>query len=1304
MTISDFYFPFSVSAAFDKDIKFRKGIEARSVIKDQSAICLNKQEKVHIAQLSGSRIEKLKEPARDPKPAAIWLRTLRWLGDTQCGHQVIFKGIRLLRWLGDSSSNAKNLKDAQLNHLSGSPHASKMLHGLSPWIAGMIKEKFLAIKSPLIIREYLMQEPNALNAFVDTLVPHLYCNIAQSIKESRSGISKKRKPVMLVDVVSCLCGIVSKHLSRIQKHLESIDNIPEGEQRNKIIREAFTEIVQEFLSVALPKGIRDLPLPFIPNLSQYIWRTVQKHILPMIAYELYRQMAFPMRAESKMELLQKRGGESLVSLAQVVGRQSAELLPSLLVSKRLSEQSIAASPTTAAIVKSICSFLTGSEQLKKWIAPWLTTQVSLFAAYEDNHLPHLWKLLGGYCEPLVIHIFTHMSQLSSSPTIETVGKTPDAVGVIAIRLLSVCSHFINSRRTLIQERLDRLRCIGRNPKDDQELLHLFHPLAQELLQLMGLDQPANLPVPDFVKELLARQLKEMAPGFLVEQYCAIVDSKVDDQDIGTQLRTLLFDPRYLEDPKVAVDVISSVHKNHGVSANEFSHVFYENLWRASGTANLVLTLEEICTKMASGLVESSMRHLGVAYQSFLADDKNPMIHELNVRLKAIVKTAFLEILAHMISRVEERVPKESDQHPKSLIAINALFQLHAIAHRRLRGITKALCEVAQKYPKGSESYLEETNKLFRGLAADLHEFIGVNPFKNLPIEGLPGGDTLKEVLWKTVKTSLLPAWLCQVYCELTEWQSKTDMLYEELEDAYHSSHPKWVCKVLAQYATDFIRHYLLHSNEETAKLIVEGLGLKELKNNGEYFISQNIRAVEASEDPQFATIWPAITQYAEAIFAKVFGGISQTIQRIELDHPDVTVDAAIQILKDTADHFAIVTKVTEELGVDQSYQVPSADMLAAFREHLHPGVPVKPSDPANMKDQVRLQGFFIPLANKLLKLANISVGDLPIPSSIRQPIGELILNKIFPLILMRCYQKACEPQVRNVLMLHFVQTLYVALNGVKPPKKDHELQEATSYLSPKQQHLYETCGSVVLELVKLIPDTAVQYVFMKEKVKNMSAQAIGNAIMPYLSRWSLLQMIDSIIYSGLPNFHPAKWEGKQGREEFVPRKISVRPDGKMELKPVKDFKFHFTPASNEMNRYEQQKAQEAAKLRRELRDGFTRTISQQLYEKLWAFIQSLWDTMQGQLNDFIETTFPDKGREAKAALDKIFRKLFFDILGTILGFLTTPATALGKYAIEKIIIDRRSEDIIENLQSEVLENLFYKWTDSVIDGLVRLRN
>ncbi|HEV8052729.1 MAG TPA: hypothetical protein VGP47_09550, partial [Parachlamydiaceae bacterium] len=842
----------------------------------------------------------------------------------------------------------------------------------------------------------------------------------------------------------------------------------------------------------------------------------------------------------------------------------------------------------------------------------------------------------------------------------------------------------------------------------------------ELLLMMGLSDPAGLPLPSFLKNVTVDQLKEHTPAFLLRQYVAITNSNVNSSNTHKKLRSLMFDPKNLEDPAIAIKVISELHLGKESIALNMFNQFYKVLWYESGTERIAKTLEMMCSVVASELVDSFMQQLGISDQALLKADRNPYMSKFEARLKSFVGTALVETLVHLMNTIEEKQPALNDSHPKCLIAINALLQLDGMIESRLKGLKINLAKIAEKHPAGTVTHNAEAAMLFGSLAADLHHFFGVNPFKHLPLDGVPAGESIKEILWTSIKDVVLPEAIYKAYEEVTQWQSSLHDSYDELHRSYHTSHPKWACKVLAQYSTDYIRHYLLNSNDNAAKILFESLKsyfkhtnhpsgalvantLNELRSDSEYMLSQNLLAISSNDDIYFSAIWPALTRYTEAVIAKFLAEFSKTLREIERDNPDFIVDLAIQVLKDTANHFSAVGRATDAADVDRAYEIPLAEMLTAFGADLHDGIPLDPSDPVDVKDQVRLQGFFIPLSAKLLKLANLSFKDFPLPSFMRQQMGDLVADTVLPMTMMGSFQKALEPQIRNALMLNFVQTFYAAFNGAEAMKRDGDLEEALVPPNPKQKRLYETCGAVVLELIKLIPDTAVQYVFMKEKVKNMSAEAIGDALMPQLSSLTLLQLIDSSIFSGLPGFHPSKWEGKFGREELVPRKAFVRPDGKMELKPVKDFKFSFPTEQSDMDAFENAMKNDAFAIRKELRDGFTKTISQQLHVKAWAMVKTMWLGLHDHLNDLIERMFPEIGLDVKSMLDTIFGRIFFDVFGSVVQFLFIPIVSLVKFITEKLVIDRRSEDIIENLESEIWENLFYKWTDTVMDALLKLQ-
>lgn len=1258
-------------------------------------------------------------PADVQKSNSIAKRLFSWMANTRIAVWTVKHMLRSTRFymtLGSPTKWSKNQLDQTIEELSGSKYLVQVFHFLSPIIADAIQKRLVTLDLHGSLDAFLKGEHYSLTMFFDAIIPAMYVNIAKSIKES-SPIENtlSNKPITLVDVLNCLCEMVNAHLPHINARIEAIEKIPDPIKRERKLCNLFAPLVEDFLLIAFPEGANELPLTKMPVVSKYLWTSIQKHLLPLMFVSLHRQFASPlnMAKEKKSVLLNTLGGDSLVSLAELAGEKAGETIPTLFLTSASDTQ--LHSPWVNLIAEKFSSLFDGTELTRKRLEAWLGEQLIDLGKSENGDIKKLWILLGGYLEPLLIHSFFYMSQVPiSKATLK--GRLPDALGIIVIKFFGLCSHFFNNNHKAIQERIVELKYIPIDPESDEVLLDIFRPFAEELLAMMGLTKSEDWPIPSFIRGTAAYHLKAALPQFLLKQYFVFTNSKLDNTDTHNKLSSLLFDPKNLESGHVATSVISALHaKGNACAANMFNE-FYKKLWQESGTERIVQTLEGMCSVFAKNFVNSLLTKYGVSAQRALKEETNPFMKRTLVFLKSQVEAMLLEILVKTIETTAEKIPVREGDHPKQLLLVHVIMRLTDIIDNGLKNAEQKF-QAAEKFAHNPRLYDQEVRKIFTQMAADIHAIGGRSLFNHLPLTGLPAAESVREVLSDALKEALLPDLLYVAYTETTNWQRDLQKSLDELEHCYHTTHPVWGCRVLAQYASDYIKHYFTTSNDDAAKLLLASLQqyiVESKESNGDKLVADlkdpassvdaifrhNISHLGKSEDAKLSLIWPVLTRYIEAIIAKFMAEISKTIHQIEAENPDFIMDIAITMLKDTAEHFEVINRVTEESGDEQGFNINSITTFAAFGTHLHDGVPFDPKASSEEKDRTRLEGYFNPLADKLLKLANLSINDFPLPLSIRQQVGELLIEKILPLVLLNADQKALEHDVRDTLMLNFVQTLYQALNAfeLSPPKNDL-LEEAKIQLDPNQKRLHETCGALVLELVKLIPDTMVQYVFMKEKVKNMSAEAIGDAIMPYLSKWTLLQIIDTMIFHGLPSFHPARWEGKVTREVLVPRKAFLRPDGKMELKPVKKFKFVFPKTTAEIKTQETAKELIARQTRTQLRNGFTRTISSQLRSKMGAFIKTLWDNLQAHLDDFIEGQFPDRGPKIKAFFDKVGRRVFFDVFGTIFQFLFSPFIKILTYVVEKIYIDKRSDDIIENLHSDALENLIYKWIDTVLDAL-----
>lgn len=1253
-----------------------------------------------------------------------WKAFASILSSPPCSFAVKYalKGVRWGIFKGGTSLEAStNRYDSAVTAFTGSRHLVTAMNKTAPILAKIVRDKLLGLKLPQGAVMFLESEASTLQSIIRAILPKIYINLANSKERQIAKKGDSSTSFTLVDATACLVDIFKTHLPKIHEKYRSRSNdeIQDPVKHKKKLLQIFIPLSAELLANVLPEGEKELPLKYLPFISKYFWSQFRNQVLPEILLELYKQFAMPSDTDDRQKLLQSKGGDALLSIAEGAVNKAGELIPALLAMP-LSQNS-GKDFRLQLIKKGVDSFarLTqSSKKLQDYFSNWLARQCVELGKSDNPNIQLLWKFLGSYLEPVMLHTFRRMAEIPAAD-IKPGFASPDALSGIMIKLCAVLSDFFNVNTASIEVRITELKLLGHDFETDPDLLRLFNPLADKMLTIMGLAVKDSLPIPDAFKDIAISGLNELAPLFLLKQYLAIKNSALTDEAYRKRFRAQLFDPNNLSDPSITTGVVAFLYKNNSVTHGNMSDAFYQELWNKSGTEALVNTLEGMCSAFSGKVIDALMKRFGLSKQKVLSLESNPFMKGMADFLTSLVDINLLKSLVQVI----ETTPVDDAQrkgHPKKLLVLQLLRRYGDIFVNDMKNMEAKLKEINTEFVNDPQRRIKEVHKAFSGLANDLHASLGKNPLTAIPIDVFIDTDTLKGMLWDVFRNDILPDVLYDNYSEIMAWHHQQQDSLEKLEECYHTTHLEWACRVLAQYVSDFVRHYLSNSSPEAAKLLsgalqdyfrdnkdAQGHSIAAILRNRtdvvEDVLSQNIQAIGKSEDSQILQLWPFLTTYMEAVLVKCFSQISQMIRDIEADHPDFMVDIAINILKETSDYFTILNEQAKKHTEEHVYNINPALLLASFGAKLHNGVPLDPSAPEQEKDRTRLEGWLIPLSNKLMRLIGLTVDDLPLPSSIRGSLGEIIVKTLLPRILLAIDKLMLEPRLRDLLMLESVQMLYSALNDINPSAKEEMPDGDGPKQDPKRKNVNELCGAIVLEIVKLIPDTMVQYVFMKEKVKNMSAEAIGNAIMAYLSKWTLLQIIDTIVFKALPSLHQAKWEGKVGREVLVPRKVVPQPNGKPAWRTLKKFKFVFPETQEQIGEAREKRLAEAKLIRQKLRDGFSHTISSQLFAKSWSFIKSLWSYYQAQLDEYIAQHFSENGTQVKAALDDIFHKVFFDLIGPVVMSFSQLFIKVFQYLAEKLQIDAKSDEIIENLHSETVEHLLYKSIDIIIDKLDKLR-
>lgn len=435
----------------------------------------------------------------------------------------VLKTIRFCMLLGTSSVTERDSTDEQLKELSGSDHVAKTLHALSLRIAILIQSKLTSLDTHESLKVFFNGEKDTLHTFVDSMLPLIYKNLARNIKDYHRMNNEKPIPVAFADIISLICKIVDKHISAINDSLGQMKGITDEEEKNAIICQSFSKVVEDFLTIALPNGIDELPFTKIPFLSKHYWNVLQQEALPLLFYSLYNQLTLPIRENKKEILLKMSGGKSLFSLAQMATRHAVEKLSEIFLDPNENNSS-SKDCQPALVVKMARGFSTlleGSDLFKTWISHWFSKELVVFGKSDDIFLKKLWALLGGYLEPLLVHIFVSLSEMQT--TQGTVKPSQDIINIMITRLLSLSRRFYSENHKQIQTRIEHLKQSRENYKEDDILLNFFKPFAEDLFCLMGLDDPSKLPLPGFLKTLITGPFKTSLPNLLLRQYVATLN-------------------------------------------------------------------------------------------------------------------------------------------------------------------------------------------------------------------------------------------------------------------------------------------------------------------------------------------------------------------------------------------------------------------------------------------------------------------------------------------------------------------------------------------------------------------------------------------------------------------------------------------------------------------------------------------------------------------------------------------------------------------------------------------------------------
>lgn len=709
----------------------------------------------------------------------------------------------------------------------------------------------------------------------------------------------------------------------------------------------------------------------------------------------------------------------------------------------------------------------------------------------------------------------------------------------------------------------------------------------------------------------------------------------------------------------------------------------------------------------------------------LAGSADPAVKGTFDYMQEIVHVGLLKVLVRVGESTEATMPVELGQNPQKVLISNILVRLFANLAKHKDAINIKMADY-RKLPNDEKLKKEKLREIFKPIGTDLLKMSG------LQISDLPVPDALKDKLWLALGDEILPDLLAKMFLEATSWENEKEENKNKLRFVFGTTHAQEAVPVIGKFAAEATRQYLALDSADAAGAIADGFrnylakaGTPEghmaaayLADNKElvkFVLGQNLKNIATYDDPAMKWAWPATKEYVEATLMKIFANMSGRIASVEGGKSDFLVDTSVKLLQVMTKHFTRINQITETAKVPHAFKVDSIKMLSGFqnpnanpldkdnfnvtvtKEFLEAKKAVKVAqtifekerrpekkkaakvalDDAQSKlDSVRKELYFVPLAEKFLEMAGIkSAENLPFPSPVREELWELCKKELVPSVLQNIFKTMMDKHTLNSIMLNSIEALNEALDSADTSVQNAPAPENDD---PKQRELNKACGELVLELIKMVPQTLTKSVFRIDKVKTMTAETIGQAVRNQLSKWTMLKMIDEGMFKGMPNLTPGTWQGPVGEEHFVPKQA--------------DFGMALTP--EEKKKQEAIRQKEAEATQNKLKKTLTDTLSAQIKVVFNNFFINQWVKFQAIIDKLIAKHCGAMGVNVKKFLDVIFRKMFIDIIGSAIGIIGWPFYKLFWLCMD-VHLGWKTNQIIENVHLDIHENMFYEMTNEL---------
>lgn len=665
--------------------------------------------------------------------------------------------------------------------------------------------------------------------------------------------------------------------------------------------------------------------------------------------------------------------------------------------------------------------------------------------------------------------------------------------------------------------------------------------------------------------------------------------------------------------------------------------------------------------------------------SGMASSEDEGITDLWDYTSDVLKSALMKIFVDVANQLPEA---QDPEKAKKLLISHMLKKILDVLGTNLEGMQAKVKTINEQFKNEDEHQLA-MRELFNPLAEEFFQLAGPDALAALPIP-----DPIKQSLMKVFQQKIVPDLLGEMFVDLSKWEMNRQSNQDNLLRLFRNENPAIAAKVIARFAKDILPVLIANPEQKVSEKVFRlfsdfmlrqpeerALEIHDyMQQHPDEMINLIKQNFSQGLDPNFGLMdiaLPAMEDFIEAAILKSMSNIFSKIN--ERKNPDLYVDIGLKIIEITNDHFKEINRIMTAENKPLAYEVDANAMRKGF-EGLHPAI--SRDSHLNPKEQEKLlyKNFLIPMTEEILKFAGIDKAqDLPLPvtsPAIREKLFEMLKRDLGPLVM----ESMMSSMDIDKMLLSTLEFINFELEHPQKTTKFYENDE-------KLQKINQGCGELFLNMIKLIPNTAARAFLANEKIRNIPAASLGKIIRDKLMDVNLLQEINKGILKGLP---------------LLNEQISVNENGELVIPDDLHFRFPET----EVERIKEKTLKEFKKTTTEkkLVNELTKTLRNIIVTRIKDFFAANWKKLQEKIDQWVLDKFGDHAMAIKSALDKIFRTIFINIIGSVFAIIAFPFIRLMGLILN-IHLKRKSQQISDTIHMDIHKNLIFKLSEALLKAL-----